>query len=168
MQPYNPVKRTGTEKGLSVYYAPELIQEGLTASKINAAYTFIPCDIKLPKNVHITPLAQTNSANGIALFTTVVGWEIDSLDTLKVVADLDAWAQGVVYNTGTLVYVGTVAYVCLDDHTSTTGGTAAADFATDLAANHWLALDTTTFIKITHTAAGSAKTANFTYKITGQ
>ncbi len=174
MQPYNPVKRTGTEKGMSVIYAPELIQEGLVASKIAAAYTFIPCDIPTPKNVIITPLKLgSTSDNGVALFTTTAGFQIDSLDTLSAVTDLDAFAQAVNYVVGNVVKAtptGGVegAYVCIEANTSTTGGVLGTDFATDLAAGKWLAIDTVTFIKVTHTAASSAKVAHFTYAILGQ
>ena len=170
MQPYNQVKRTGTEKGMSVMYPPELIQEGLVASKINTAYTFIPCDIPNPKNVIVTPITLgSTSANGIALFTTVVGWNVTSLDTLSAVTDLDAHEASTAYNVGSIVKAtitgGTeAAYVCIVGHTSTAG----PDFTTDYGLGYWLELSTTTFIKIEHTAAGSAKVAHFAYAILGQ
>ena len=173
LQPYNTVKRTGTEKGSSVIYPPELIQEGLCSSKIATAYSFIPCDIPSPKNVIITPLNHANDANGVAFFTTTVGWQVDSLDTLSAVADLDAFAQNVAYIVGNVVRAtptGGVegAYICLEGYTSTTGGVLGADFATDLAAGYWLAIDTVTFLKITHTSAGGSYNAHFAYAILGQ
>lgn len=166
--PYNLPQRISSNQGGSVEFGIPYAQEGIAASKINAAYTFVPCDIELPHQVFITPVKlSTTSANGVAFFTTTGGWQVDSFDTFSAVTDLDAWAQNVAYNVGTLVYNGTVAYVCVEAHTSTTGGTAAADWATDLAAGYWQALETTTFLKITHTAAGSGKVAYFHYQIQG-
>lgn len=166
--PYSSPYRISSDQGGSVNHGIAYAQEGIAASKIATAYTFIPCDIQLPHQVFLTPVKlSTTSANGIAFFTTTGGWQVDDFDTFSGVTDLDAWAQNVVYNVGTLVYNGTVAYVCVEAHTSTTGGTAAADWATDLATGVWQALSTTTFLKITHTSAGSGKVAYFHYKIEG-
>ena len=172
-QVYNPVKRTSTEKVSSNNTLPELIQRGLISSKIATAYTFLPCDIPSPKDVIITPVNHANDANGVALFTTQVGWQVDSLDTLSAVTDLDAFAQGVAYIVGNLVKAtptGGVeaAYVCLVANTSTTGGVLGADFAIDLALGYWLKIPTTTFLKITHTSAGGSYNAHFAYTIFGQ
>lgn len=169
MNPYNSPERISSVQGRDEGKKIPYMQRGIAASKIATAYTFIPCDID-PFNVFITPVKlSTTSANGIALFTTVAGWQIDDLNTLSAITDLDAWAQNVAYNVGTVVYNGTVAYVCIAAHTSTTGGTAAADWATDLATGlYWQALPSTTkFIKITHTSAGAGKVANFNYTIQG-
>lgn len=170
MQPYNHVKRIPSDLGGSVNYSIPLMQEGLAASKINTAYTFIPCDLKQPKHVQITPVKlSTTSANGVAFFTTTVGPQVDSLTTFSAVSDLDAHEASVAYNVGSLVKATPTggsagAYVCIVAHTSTAG----PDFDADLALGYWQLLDTTTFLKITHTAAGSAKVANFTYKIEGE
>jgi hypothetical protein len=170
MQPYNTVKRTGTEKGSSVIYPPELIQEGLAVSKIATAYSFIPCDIPTPKNVIITPvLLSGTSENGIALFTTVVGWYVDSLTTLKAVTDLDAHEASVAYQVGNIVKATRTgstekAYICIAAHSSASG----PDFDADYALDYWLEIATTTFLKIVHTSAGSAKVAQFAYAILGQ
>ena len=170
MQAYNAVKRTGTEKGSSVIYPPELIQEGLVVSKINSTATFIPCDIPNPKNLIVTPvLLSTTSENGVALFTTVVGWYVDSFDTLKVVTDLDAHQASTAYNVGTVVKAtrtgGTEkAYVCIVAHSSASG----PDFTADYALDYWLEIATTTFLKVVHTAAGSTKVAQFAFAILGQ
>lgn len=168
MQPYNPVKRTSTDKVSSVNTLPELIQTGLVASKINVAYTFVPCDIPDPKSIVITPVKLgTTSANGVALFTTVVGYQVDDVETLSAISDLDAHAASIDYNVGTIVKAtetgGTQkAYVCIKAHTSTAG----PDFDADI--GNWLELPTTTFLKVTHTAAGADKVANFNYTILGQ
>jgi len=170
VQPYNSVKRTATEKSSSVMYPTSLIQEGQAASKINTAYTFIPCDMQSPHNVVITPVVySTVSANGVAFHTTTVGAEITSLDTLSAVTNLDAHAESIAYIPGNLVKAtltdGTEkAYLCIEAHTSTAG----PDFDTDYGLGYWLELSTTTFIKITHTAAGSSKNAFFHYCIIGE
>lgn len=162
------VKRYMSEKITSVEDSILSYQEGLAASKIATAYTFIPCNIQEPTGVFITPVKlSTTSTNGVCFATTTVCAEVDSLTTFSAYSDLDAWAQNVAYNIGTLVYNGTTAYLCKVAHTSTTGGTAAADWATDLAAGYWITLTCTTFLKITHTAASSSKVANFRYKIEG-
>ena len=147
-----------------------LFQIGQVASKINTAYTFLPCGLITPLNVYLTPVAlSTTDANGIALFTTVVGWEVNSLTALSAISDLDAWAQNVAYNIGTVVSNpdADTGYVCRVAHTSTTGGTAATDWAVDLALGYWEVLSETAFVKLNHTAAGSGKVANFNYKIEG-
>ena len=168
MNPYNKPERISSDQGGSVSVKIPYVQRGIAASKIATAYTFIPCDLD-PQNVFLTPVKlSTVSANGIALFTTVVGWQIDDLDTLSAASDLDAWAQNVAYNVGTIVKnAAGDALVCVTAHTSTTGGTAADDYATDYAAGYWQTLTTTAFIKITHTSAGSGKVANFNYEIHG-
>lgn len=172
MQPYNPVKRTSTEKGSSVIYPPELMQNGLVASKINHTSTFIPCDIPNPHQLILTPVKLgSTSANGVALFTTTVGYEVDSFETLKVVADLDAHAETVAYVKGNIVkatLTGGVqkAYVCIEAHTSTDDS--GPDFDTDYALGYWLELPSTKFILITHTAAGSGKVVQLAYTILGE
>jgi len=158
------VKRYMSEVNTSVEDSILSYQEGLAASKINTAYTFIPCAIEDPTNVVVTPVVLgTVSANAVA-FPQVA--EVTSLTALSAVADLDAHAASVAYNVGTVVKAtptgGSLgAYVCSTAHTSTAG----PDFDTDIA--NWNLLPHTAFLKIVHTAAGSAKVANFRYKIEG-
>lgn len=170
MRVYGPVKRTSTEKGSSVIYPPELIQTGLVSSAINTAYTFIPCDIANPRAVLLTPVKLGSvSANGVALATTVVGYQVDSIDTLSAITNLDAHAASIAYVAGNIVKAtltgGTAkAYACIVGHTSTAG----PDFDTDYAAGNWLELPSTKFIKITHTAAGAAAVLHASYMIFGE
>jgi len=162
------VKRYMSEKITSVEDEILSYQEGQVASGINVAYTFIPCAIEEPIGVIVTPVKLgALSANGVALFTTVVGYEVDSLDVLSVVADLDAHAASIDYEIGTIVKatdpVDSVvkAYVCNTQHTSTAG----PDFEADIA--NWDQVNCDTFLKLTHTAAGADLVANFTYLING-
>lgn len=161
------VRRYMSEKLTSVEDEILLFQDGQVASKINTAYTFLPCGIEVPTNVFITPVKlSTTSANGVAFFTTTVGPQVDSLTALSAVADLDAHAASVAYVVGNIVKAtptgGSLgAYICNTAHTSTAG----PDFDTDIA--NWTKLNETAFIKLTHTAAGSAKVAFFSYKIDG-
>lgn len=170
MQAKNPVERTATEKSSSVQYGPALVQSGQCASKINTAYSFIPCDIPQPQHLLITPaVSGTVSANGVAFFTTTGGWEVVSLGTLSLVTNLDAHQASIAYIVGNVVKAtltgGTEkAYVCVEAHSSTAG----PDFDTDYGLGYWEELTTTTFIKITHTAAGSGKNAFFHYMIFGK
>ena len=169
---YQLPKRTSGEMVSSVDYAPEKIQEGIAASKIATAYTFIPCDLSQPYNVAITPVNVSPQANGVALFTTTAGWYVDSMTTLSAVSDLDICAVGVAYNVGTLVR-GTetggveAAYVCRQAFTSTNSVSLGVDFTADVAAGYWIKLSTVTFIKIVHTSAGGSNIAYFHYLITG-
>lgn len=171
MHPYNSVKRIPSDQGGSVNFTVPLMQEGLAASSINTAYTFIPCDMKQPKHVKITPVKlSTTSANGVAFFTTTGGWQVDSLTSLTAISGVDDWAQNVAYVVGNVVLNpdDDTAYICIVAHTSTNVGTEAVDWATDIAAGYWQELPATTkFIKLTHTAAGANKVANFTYEIQG-
>ena len=169
MQTYNNKTRTHTDKISSFSYNPQYTQRGLIASKINAAYTFIPCEIKLPESLSLTPVSKSTSANGVALFTTTVGWEVVSFDTLSAVTNLDAHDAAIAYIPGNLVKAtltgGTEkAYICVEGHTSTAG----PDFDTDYDAGYWQELDVTTFIKITHTAAGGTKNMVAHYVISGE
>ena len=167
--PYSNPYRISSDQGGSVNHGIAYAQEGIAASKIATAYTFIPCDIQLPHQVFLTPVKLgTTSANGVAFFTTTGGWQVDSFDTFSAVADLDAHAASVAYEVGTIVKATPTggalgAYVCVEAHTSTAG----PDFDADLASGYWQLLSTTTFLKITHTSAGSGKVANFHYKIEG-
>ena len=172
MQVYNTPQRVGTDQGGSVDKGIPYMQEGIAASKLNTNYTYIPCDIWHPNHILITPVTySTTSANGTALFTTTVGWEIATFAhaSLTAVASIDAHAGNVAYVPGTLVSAtetgdSQAAYVCIVAHTSTNP----ADFDTDYASGYWLRLTTTTFIKINHTAAGASKHTYFHYKIEGQ
>jgi len=174
LQPYNSPQRESSDMGLSTRHDIVYIQEGIAVSSINTAYTFVPCDIANPTNIFITPLKlSTTSANGTALFTTTVGWEVVALDNanLNVAADVDDWVQNTAYQVGNVVLDpdDTLAYVCVTAHTSSNTGTEAVDWAIDKDTNgYWQAINTSAkFIKITHTAAGAAKVAKFMFKITG-
>jgi hypothetical protein len=172
MNVYALPKRTSTEQSSSVEYPVMKTQEGVASSKIATAYTFLPCDLSQPYNVAITPVNVSPQANGIALFTTVAGWYVDSMITLSAVADLDTVAVGVAYNAGTLVR-GTetggveAAYIALDNFTSTNSVSLGVDFTVDVAAGHWQKLATTTFLKIIHTSAGGSNIAHFHYLLIG-
>lgn len=161
------VIRYMSEKLTSVEHDILLYQEGKASSKINTAYTFIPCGIANPTGVQITPVTNGSvSANPTAFAAQA---EVLSLTSFSALSDLDAWAQNVAYEVGTIVKNpdANTAYICNLAHTSTTGGTAAADWATDLAAGYWTEVKQTNFLKVIHAAAGASKVASFTYKIEG-
>lgn len=161
------LRRYMSEKLTSVEDKILTFQDGLIASKINTAYTFIPCGIVSPINVQITPVKlSTTSANGVAFFTTTGGYQADSLEILSATSDLDAHAASIAYVVGNIVKAtptdGSLgAYLCITAHTSSTG----PDFDADIA--NWVKLKETAFIKLTHTAAGAGKVAHFTYKVEG-
>ncbi len=165
MNPYNSPQRISSDQGGSVDKTIPYVQRGQFAGKINSANSFIPCDLDIVEQFFLTPVKITDSDNQVCLFTTVVGWEVDSLSTLKALSDIDDWGTGVLYEIGTIVdgnVDDTVAYVALTKHT------AAATFAADLADRDWLALATTTFIKLVHTAGGSGDVVNINYEIHGR
>ena len=168
------VKRYMSEKITSVEDSILSYQEGFAAGKVATANTFIPCNIEDPTNVVITPiykaavsLTDSASDNGKAFFTTIKGWEVASLLTLSGISDLDAWVQTTIKNVGYIFNYDGVAYITTVGHTSSTGGTEAADFATDLALGVFKVLPYTTFLKIIHEAPAATKVANFRYKIEG-
>ena len=167
---YNTPERIGTDQGGSVDRRIPYIQRGLIASKINTTPMYIPCDIDHPENLMICPLALGVSANGVALFTTVVGWEVASFlpASLKVVANIDIHAANIDYVIGNLVSStreGSTlkAYICIEAHTSTTS----IDFDADYASGYWQELTTTTFLSLAITQAGGSALAHFTYMIEG-
>ncbi len=169
LSPYNAPERLGTDQGGSVDRPIPYMQQGHISGKINTADLFIPCDLDHVTNVFITPIANATgtSDNYVCLFTTVVGWEFDSLEnaSLKAISDIDDWATGVVYEVGTVVDGNaddTIPYICVEAHT------AAAAFATDLTAVKWEALSTTKFIKMSHTAGGAGDVADFNYILFGK
>jgi hypothetical protein len=167
MFPYQKPVRESSDQGGSTRNRILYKQYGLVASGLNVAATFIPCGLKHPQFVQLTPVKLgTTSANGVALGTTTVVAEVDSLDVFSAVADLAAHAAAIAYVVGNIVKAtptgGTLgAYVCVEAHTSTAGPA----FDTDIA--KWQRLPETTFLKINHTAAGVAKVAHFTYQIVG-
>lgn len=173
MLPYKAPERVSSDQGGSTRFPIPYKQEGLACSSINTAYTFIPCDLDEVTQVLITPVKlSTTSDNGVALFTTTVGWEADDMDyeDLSAITDVDDWAVATAYNIGTVVLNpdDDTAYICIEAHTSTDDVSEAADWVTDLAAGYWQVLPSTTlFVKLTHTAAGGAKVCNFNYQLVG-
>jgi len=160
----NP-KRYMSEKLTSIEDEILLYQEGQVASKINTAYFYLPCGIDIPLAVSLTPVKlSTTSANGVALFTTTAGWQVDSLDTLSAISALDAYGTGVVYQVGTIVKNSDEdkAYICHTGYTSDGAGTLAGDID-----SYWSELKETAFVKITCTAPGSGKVVNVNFKIEG-
>jgi len=166
MQPYNTPERIGTDQGGSVDRPIPYMQRGHISGKVNSTDLFIPCDLDFVHNVLITPVANATSTsdNQNCLFTTVVGWEFDSLTSLGALTAIDDWATGTVYEVGTVVD-GNVddseAHICVVAHT------AAVAFATDETAGYWETLPTTTFIQMSHTAGGADDVADFNYILFG-
>ncbi len=167
---YNTPERIGTDQGGSVDRRIPYVQRGLIAGKINTTPMYIPCDLDYPENLQICPLALGVSANGVALFTTEVGWQVASFlpEDLSEISDLDIHAAAIDYVVGNLVtstLEGSTlkAYICIEAHTSTTS----IDFDTDYAAGYWQELTTTTFLSLAITQAGASAHAHFTYMIEG-
>ena len=168
---YNAPERIGTDQGGSVDRRIPYIQRGLVASKINVTPMYIPCDIDHPENLQICPLKLgSTSANGVALFTTVVGWEVASFvpASLAAISALDIHATSIAYVIGNIVSgtrTGSTlkAYICIEAHTSTNP----IDFNSDYEAGKWQELTTTTFLSLAITQAGGSKVAHFTYMIEG-
>jgi hypothetical protein len=164
MQPYNSPERLGTDQGGSVGKLIPYIQRGQIAGKINTTDLFIPCDLSFVENIVITPIAITNSDNQTALFTTVKGWEFDSLTTFLALSDIDDWATSTVYEVGTVVDGNaddSEAHICVTAHT------ASAAIATDEALGYWQTIDTETFIQMSHIAAGANEVTNFNFILFG-
>lgn len=159
------IKRYMSEKITSVEDEILYYQEGKVAGKINANYLYLPCGIKEPVSVQLTPVKLGSvSANGVGLFTTAVGYEIESLDNLKNISDLDGFTVSTAYNVGTVVKdsTGSKAYVCHTAYTS--GGSATLDVDKD---TYWFPLKETKFVKVNCTAPGSGKVVNVNFKIEG-
>ena len=80
--------------------------------------------------VHLAECVPLDSAEGM-------------LQKLAGTAGVDDWAQNTAYEAGDFVkqthatYGLTNVYLCLEDHTSTTGGTVDDDFSTDFRAGKW-------------------------------
>lgn len=158
-------KRYMSEKLTSVDDEVLYYQEGNIASKINAAYFFLPCGIPNPIGVYLTPVKLgTTSNNGAALFTTGVGFQVDSLDSLSSISDLDTYQTSTSYNVGTLLRNSSSdkAYIC---HTAYTSG--ASSTLDDDLDSYWTKIPETSFIKVTCTAPGSGKVVNVNFKIEG-
>jgi len=180
-QPYNLPQRESSDMGGSTRHQILYSQEGIAVSTVHTAFTFIPCDIANPVNVQITPVLEGRSTddivNGVAFFTTTVGWYVSALlnESLSVIADIDDWVYNAnAYKVGQLVlnYADDAVYVCVVDHTSSTTDSEVG-FQADVTLGYWQLLSNATFntsqkyIKIIHTSAGSGNWAQFMYRIIG-
>ncbi len=160
MKPFNTPERLGTDQGGSVDKPIVYMQRLQVSGKINTTDFFIPCDLDTVEQCFLTPVANPSSTsdNLVALFTTVVGWEIDALDNSNLLAlsDIDDWATSTVYEVGTVVDGNTddsEAHVCVVAHTS-------GVWATDETSGYWETIPSTKFIQVSHTSPGTGDVVN--------
>ncbi len=149
------LKRFMTEKITSVEDDILYYQHGVVTSLPNASSTFIPNPMKDVVSVDITPIKLgTVSANGVALFTTAVGYEIDGFD--NPISSLPDWSA-VAFQPGAIVKSSGKAYICTEAHT----GSGSIDLT------KFRELSATKFIRLVHTAAGAGKVVSIEYLLTG-
>lgn len=173
---YYKSERIGGEQHTSIDQEIMYSQCGLVRSTPNDTKTFLPCDIKNPKAVILNPVDEgttLGALNGVALFTTVKGYQY-TLSALKGVADLTAWAAaadtGTPYKKDTIVKNGTdaKAYICTADHASIDTSTATKkEPGTAEGADYWTEINPLGFIQILHTAAGTGVSTQVAYQIQG-
>lgn len=173
---YYKSERVGGEQHTSIDQGIIYSQFGQVRSTPNDTKTFLPCDIKNPKIVSILPVdsGSLGALNGAALFTTVKGYQVLSLETLKASSDLTAWASavdpGTAYKKDTIVKNGTgdTAYICLADHAAVdTDASTKLEPGTDEGADYWKEISPLGFIEILHTAAGAGVSTQVAYQIQG-
>ncbi len=154
-EPYNLPQRESSDQGGSTRHSIAYVQEGIGVSTVHTAFTFIPCDIANPVNVEITPVLEGRSTddivNGVALFTTVVGWYVSALlnESLSAIADVDDWVYNAnQYFKGQLVLNpdDDEVYICIVDHTASTTNSEVG-FQADVTLGYWQLLSSATFNK---------------------
>lgn len=165
--PYNKPYRGPSDFGGSVEHRIPLVQHGKIHHRGVSTYNdmWIPCDIRDPWNVLITPL-DLDAAERIA----AGGWHLNSLNlyaAASVAADTTIdWATGTAYVIGDVVNnASNDQYICVVAHTASD---AAAGFAEDLTAVYWqLASPTYGWLKLTWASQASGEEPDFTYRIEG-
>jgi hypothetical protein len=168
-QPYNSPFRISSDQGGSTRHRALYGQIGQIASKIHTAVFYIPCGIKHPQFLHLTPVVSGSvSANGVALGTTTVVAELASLDTFSALADLDAWVASAAMIVGNLVKnpAADGAYICVVAH-GASATNSEAGFQADVTLGYWQLISEEHFLKVTSTSPGSSKNTFCAYKIEG-
>ncbi len=153
------VIRYATEKITSVEDDLLEYQAGKVTSAINSGVLYIPNPFNKVLGLTLTPLRNgTDSANGTGLFTTLVGYEVESVEDTG--SNIPDFAANTKYFEGSVVKYNAKFYYC---HTAYTSGAS----ETMPSESNWVKLNAVKFIKVVCTAPGANKVVHCFYKAEG-